>query len=256
MNNVSIFYKDIEIFNFTLIKPHAIMKRMTLNKIGRAVTGYEIKGGRSLLKELDCTGKNCPVPLIETKKMLESMEEGVLRTTVDNETAKENISKFAKSMHYAYSITERQGNYVVEITKGGADKTADPTATRVSDGDNTEEQTTSEKSGLVVMISKDYMGEGSEELGKILIKGYVYALTEVEPLPKAILFVNGGVRLTCEGSESLENLRALEQQGVEIMSCGTCLDFFHLKNQLAVGGVGNMYSIVELMNRAENSYQL
>lgn len=208
------------------------------------------------MKELDCTGKSCPVPLIETKKMLESMEEGVLRTIVDNETAKENISKFAKSMHYTCSITENLGNYVVEITKGEPGKTIQPATSSSNAGDDAEEQTTTEKGGLVVMISKDYMGEGSEELGRILIKGYVYALTEVKPLPKALLFVNGGVRLTCEGSESLENLRALEQQGVEIVSCGTCLDFFHLKSQLAVGDVGNMYTIVELMNRAENAYQL
>lgn len=209
-----------------------------------------------MLKELDCTGKNCPVPLIETKKMLESMKEGILRTTVDNETAKENISKFAKSMHYAYSITKNQGNYVVEITKGGAGKTVGSETAESNVGEDTERRTVLITDGPVVMISKDYMGEGSEELGRILIKGYVYALTEVEPLPKALLFVNGGVHLTCEGSEALENLRALEKKGVEIMSCGTCLDFFRLKNQLAVGGVGNMYAIVERMNKAANSYQL
>lgn len=208
------------------------------------------------MKELDCTGKNCPVPLIETKKMLESMEEGILRTTVDNATAKENISKFAKSMHYPYSVIENQGNYMIEITKGGEGKTADPSATKSNVGYDREGQTVSEQDGPVVMISKNYMGEGSEELGRILINGYIYALTEVEPLPKALLFVNSGVRLTCEGSETLENLRALEQKGVEIMSCGTCLDFFRLKNQLAVGGVGNMYTIVERMNKAANSYQL
>lgn len=209
-----------------------------------------------MLKELDCTGKNCPVPLIETKKMLETMEGGVLRTIVDNETAKENISKFAKSMDYSYSITENKGNYVVEIRKGGTEKTADSAAINHNPGDDKAKKITSEKSGLVVMISKHYMGEGSKELGRILINGYVYALTEVKPLPKAILFVNEGVRLTCEGSETLESLRILEQQGVEIISCGTCLDYLQLKTLLAVGSVGNMYSIVELMNGAENAYQL
>lgn len=213
-------------------------------------------GGIVVIKELDCTGKNCPVPLIETKKLLETMEEGIVRTTVDNETAKENISKFAKSMDFHYSVTEKRGNYVVEITKTASGESAKPMPVTINAMHSADGETNAERSGLVVMISKDYMGEGSEQLGKILMKGYLYALTEVVPLPKAILFVNGGVRLTCEASDSLDNLRKLEQEGVEIISCGTCLDYFQLKTQLAVGGVGNMYSIVEMMNGAVNSYQL
>ncbi len=209
-----------------------------------------------MIKELDCTGKNCPVPLIETKKLLETMEEGTVRTTVDNETAKENIGKFAKSMDFEYTVTEEQGNYVVQITKSAAGKATGMETISVAPIYDEAEEASSYKRGLVVMISKDYMGEGSEELGKILMKGYLYALTEVTPLPKALLFVNSGVNLTCEGSEALENLRKLEKKGVEIFSCGTCLDYFQLKSQLAVGGVSNMYSIVELMNGAANSYQL
>lgn len=209
-----------------------------------------------MIKELDCTGKNCPVPLIETKKLLETMESGTVHITVDNETAKENISKFAKSMEFEYRVVEGQGNYVVEITKGTAGKAADSQNISFDTMYDEAEEVSWSKSSLVVMISKDYVGEGSEDLGRILMKGYLYTLTEVEPLPKALLFVNSGIRLTCEGSDVLENLRVLEQKGVEILSCGTCLDYFQLKSQLAVGGVGNMYSIVELMNGAFNSYQL
>lgn len=95
------------------------------------------------------------------------------------------------------------------------------------------------------------MGEGKEDLGKVLIKGFIFALTQLEELPKTILFYNGGAKITAEGSESLEDLKTLEAQGVEIMTCGTCLDYYGLKEKLQVGTVTNMYSIVETMNNAD-----
>ena len=103
----------------------------------------------------------------------------------------------------------------------------------------------------VVVIAADHMGEGNEELGKVLIKGFIFALTQLEELPKTILFYNGGAKITAEGSESLEDLKTLEAQGVEIMTCGTCLDYYGLKEKLQVGTVTNMYSIVETMNHAD-----
>ena len=103
----------------------------------------------------------------------------------------------------------------------------------------------------VIYVSTDKMGQGADDLGKILIKGYFYALTEVKPYPKTLIFVNSGVYLTTEGSEVLEYLKTLADQGVEIVSCGTCLDFYHLKDKLAVGSITNMYSIVEKMNGAD-----
>ena len=101
------------------------------------------------------------------------------------------------------------------------------------------------------MIAADHMGEGKEDLGKVLIKGFIFALTQLEELPKTILFYNGGAKITTEGSESLEDLKTLEAQGVEIMTCGTCLDYYGLKEKLQVGTVTNMYSIVETMNNAD-----
>ena len=107
-----------------------------------------------------------------------------------------------------------------------------------------------EKSYLVAVAS-DTMGEGDPALGKILMKGFLYALSQMDTLPETILFYNGGVMLTTEGSESLEDLKAMEEQGVKIYSCGTCLDFYDRKDLLKVGEVTNMYTIVELMAKAE-----
>ena len=102
------------------------------------------------------------------------------------------------------------------------------------------------------MISADHMGEGDEELGKVLIKGFIYALTEQDVLPQTILFYNGGAKLTCEESPTLEDLKSLEAQGVEILTCGTCLNHYGLTDKLQVGSVTNMYVIAEKMLGAGN----
>ena len=104
--------------------------------------------------------------------------------------------------------------------------------------------------GTVVAVSSDKMGSGNDELGKVLMKGFLFAVTQLDELPKTMLFYNGGATLTTEGSDSLEDLKSLEAQGVEIMTCGTCLDYYGLKEKLAVGTVTNMYSIVETMDQA------
>ena len=96
------------------------------------------------------------------------------------------------------------------------------------------------------------MGDGSEELGKTLLKAFVFALPQQDKLPKTILFYNGGAALTCEGSAMLEDLKALEAQGVEILTCGTCLNFYGLTEKLAVGSVTNMYTIAEKLTQAGN----
>ena len=108
------------------------------------------------------------------------------------------------------------------------------------------------RTDTVVAIASDKMGEGAEELGKTLLKAFVFSLTQQDKLPKTILFYNGGAHLTCAGSPMLDDLKALEAEGVEILTCGTCLNFYGLTEQLAVGGVTNMYVIAEKMLTAGN----
>jgi selenium metabolism protein YedF len=103
------------------------------------------------------------------------------------------------------------------------------------------------KNGLIAVLSSNQMGTGDEELGRILMKGFVYALTKLEELPETILLYNGGAKLSVKGSETLEDLKNLETQGVEILTCGTCLNFYGLTDKLEVGSVTNMYEIVETM---------
>jgi selenium metabolism protein YedF len=109
---------------------------------------------------------------------------------------------------------------------------------------------------VVMLVKSNLMGEGDAELGHVLMKSFFYALNESADRPKTIFFLNSAVRLTCAGSPVLDHLRSLDEQGVQIMSCGTCLDFYHLKDQLALGGVTNMYSIVEGMMQADKTITL
>lgn len=190
--------------------------------------------------EVNAMGDACPIPAVKTLNAMKKLNgTGTVQTMVDNKTAVENLTRLAESKGCAIE-TEQFGEkeYRVTITVGeGAElpDSADGICTVPSDRpDNT-----------VVVVSADHMGEGDEALGKVLLKGFLFALTQQETLPKMILFYNSGAFVTCDGSASLEDLKKLEEQGVEILTCGTCLNHYGLTEKLQVGSVTNMYVIVE-----------
>lgn len=199
------------------------------------------------MKELDMRGKQCPIPVIEAKKALDmTTSEEIVSIRVDNEIAVENLKKLAKSRG-VQPENEKMGenDFVVRIAGGASSK------------EETVEEAAAElcmqnlpASDMVVVISSDRMGEPEAELGKILIKGFIYAVSRLEKLPKTIIFYNGGASLTTEESDSLEDLKLMEEQGVEILTCGTCLKHLRLEDRLRVGAVSNMYDIVEKMTSA------
>lgn len=195
------------------------------------------------MKELDCRTLACPSPVIMTKKELEDMEDGQLLVKVGNEAAKENVSRLARSMNLNYEVSEDLGDeeYNITISVDGKE---------ISQDGNTQEEAVANKGKQTIAISSDLMGSGSEELGKILMKSFIYTVRETEPYPDSILFYNKGVLLTTEGSELLEDIQFLEKQGVEIFSCGTCLDYYEIKDKLEVGIISNMYDIYETMRNA------
>lgn len=197
-----------------------------------------------MIREIDAKGLACPKPVILTKKELDSLSGGSVRTTVDNETARENLSKLAKSMGLEYRVEELGGDvFAVTIIKSGdgLEEDMEGTTARIPDGE------------FVIAIQSDKMGKGDDELGVILMKSFIYTVRETSPHPKAILFYNGAVRLTTKGSAVVDDLKGLQDEGVEIISCGTCLDFFGLKEKLEVGEVSNMYTIYEKMQSASNT---
>lgn len=205
---------------------------------------------------IDARGKQCPVPVIETKKALKEITEGMVEVLVDNEIAVQNLTKMAKQMKLNCSSEKvAVDHYVVhiEVLKSTDEMTQSQSSDNlVQNSASTIEQnhleTTQETT--IVVLSANYMGEGNEELGKVLMKGFIYALTELDKLPKKILLYNSGAKLSIQGSDSLEDLRLLESKGVEILTCGTCLNFYGISDQLAVGSVTNMYAIAESLMEA------
>jgi len=196
-------------------------------------------------KEVDAREATCPRPVIMTKKALDEIGDGVITTIVDNEVAKENVSRLAKSLKYKYEVEKGSNKeFFIHITKGEIDEVETETCTPNTFKD------------MTILFGSDTLGKGSEELGHILMKGYIYTLTESIPFPSTLLFINGGVKLTVEGSEVLNDLERLEEEGVEILSCGTCLDYFQIKDKLRVGEITNMYTIVEKMKNATNTITL
>ena len=220
---------------------------------------------------IDARKKECPLPVIETKKALESMtESGMVQVVVDNEIASQNVLKLAahKGLEASCEHTE-DGNFTVRIqnklfsaiphpqdeNSENAASVQTPASTKKTSGSTGDASvlfssspflsTTPSRPAKVVVISSDTMGDGDKELGKVLIKSFFFALTKQDVLPLTILFYNRGAFLTCQDSECLNDIRTLEKQGVEILTCGTCLDYYHLKEKLAVGGISNMYEIVE-----------
>lgn len=194
--------------------------------------------------ELDAKGLACPKPVINTKKKLDSIEQGVVEVTVDNEIAKENILKLAKSMNLEANVLKKEKDSIcIEIIKG--------------ENVIIEEKSQESLSDTCIFINSDKMGTGNDELGYVLMKGYIYTLTESKPYPKSILFVNSGIKLTTENEATVENLKILQDAGVEILSCGTCLDYYGLKEEeLKVGTVTNMYTIVESMNNSSKTISI
>ena len=198
-----------------------------------------------MIKEIDAKGLACPRPVILTKKELDVMGTGEVKTLVDNQVAVENLSRLATSLKLSYE-TEVLGenSFAVTIKKGEAED-ADATVIPKIDAPSGK--------GTVIAIQSDQMGKGEEALGKLLMKSFIYTVKETTPHPEAILFYNSGVRLTVSESPVLDDLKALENLGVEIVSCGTCLDFYELKEKLAVGIISNMYTIYEKISAANNT---
>lgn len=191
---------------------------------------------------LDVRGKKCPIPVVETKKVLATLQEGdIVEVDVDNFIAVQNLSKMAKQKNFPVSSEKIDENHylvTIKVIGGSSNTTAESAEETVCIPDGRFDKT-------VVVLSSDKMGEGDEKLGHILMKGFIYALTEQDHLPATILLYNNGAKLSVQGSDSLADLKLLESQGVEILTCGTCLNHYGLTEKLGVGSITNMYAIAE-----------
>lgn len=199
---------------------------------------------------LDARGKPCPQPVVLALHALTELKEGeALEVLVDNDAAVQNLTRMAGQKGRT-AETAREGEFWrVTIGAQGASAPASvPAAQPACCSPNL--------SAAVVAVGTDVMGRGSEELGRALLKSFLYALAQLEVPPVTLLFFNGGAKLTVEGSESLEDLRELESRGTEILTCGTCLDYYGIKEKLAVGSITNMYRIAQILTEADRLVNL
>jgi len=195
-------------------------------------------------KDLDCRGLACPQPVINTKKALEEIEQGaVLTVIVDNQTAKENVAAFAENSGCSVDVKESGGDFVLEITV--KNKSGD-----LQDWNECVQKAESDsRKGPVYLITTNSFGQGSPDLGEVLMKSFFTALVE-QPCPECLIFINSGVYLTTEGSPVMEQLNSLAQKGAQVLSCGTCLNYYKLTEKLLTGKVSNMFEILEQLTKS------
>jgi selenium metabolism protein YedF len=174
--------------------------------------------------------------VVETRKLLLAEPGSSLTVLVGDIAARENVSRFAVGQGYQVLVEATEGGFALKLSPGT--KPIEAAAGAAMQGKT------------VAFIAADTMGSGSDELGRILLKNFLFTLTELEAVPDVLLFVNAGVKLTTEDSEALEALEKLACLGADIASCGLCLDYYHLKDKLAVGRVTNMLDIAETLQKA------
>jgi selenium metabolism protein YedF len=189
------------------------------------------------MKTIDCCGKTCPLPVIETKKVLEDKEVNEITLLVDNSISRENVMRFLESQGFSVTAMEEKGKHRIEGTRNQG---------------ITEQSSITNTKKLLVFVDGETVGRGSEELGAILMRSFLLTLKELNPLPWRIIFINSGVKLAVDGSPYIGALNDLVAIGAEILSCGTCLDYYRVKDKLMVGRISNMYEIESSFLEATN----
>lgn len=190
------------------------------------------------MRQINAIGDACPLPVIKTKKGLDAIESGQLVVLVDNEIAVQNIRRLAEATGCQFDVVQQEGIFQITLLKTAAQTDGSADCSAAVPGKT------------VVVLSADTMGTGDDELGRILMKGFIFALTQLDTLPDTILLYNTGAKLAVQGSSSLEDLLALEKAGAAVLTCGTCLNHLGIAEQLGVGEITNMYRIVEEMREA------
>lgn len=198
------------------------------------------------MKVIDAFGLQCPKPLMLAKKELDAGTREVA-VQVDNETAVKNLGRLGGKTGLGVSVDEIDGGWLVTLAEGDGVVSASPSPTFAVD----DACPTAGGCGYAVFVGKDHVGEGDGELGHNLMKMALYTLAESGDAPVSLLFMNSGVKLVAAGElQVIESVEKLIEQGTEVLVCGTCLDFYGLKDQLDAGEVSNMYDILERMREA------
>ena len=194
------------------------------------------------MKTIDCRGQQCPQPVISTRQVMLAEPETTLKVLVDDQVCQDNVSRLAKTQGYTIDAVQGDASIELTLTPGSGPAAA--------------QELVSATGPTIIFIGSDEMGNGDPKLGQILMKNFIFTLTEADVTPDAIFFVNSGIKLTIGGSDVLEPLEELVKRGVDVASCGLCLEFFDAKESLAVGRISNMLELVNALSGAGNIIRL
>jgi selenium metabolism protein YedF len=200
-----------------------------------------------MINELDCRGLECPAPVLHVRKALEKEAPAAIKVLVDNEAARQNVSRFLEHQNYQVSSEMNGGAFRVVGTRGEGPnsfeaKSFAPAAKELRTG----------VKKIMVLVTSVHMGHGDDGLGDMLMFNYLKTLKEMGPDLWRLVFVNSGVSFTAEGSEAVPVLQELAGEGVQILACGACLAYFHILDKMQVGEVTNMLEIVTSMQFADS----
>ncbi len=193
------------------------------------------------METIDCVGLACPSPVLKTKELIESKPLDCLKVLVDNEAAKQNVSRFLGSRGFTCRTETAERGFAVI-----GERTGEAAGCEIM----TDEQLGVREAKTLLMVASDRMGSGDDTLGRKLMFNFLSTLKEMEGLWR-LVFVNNGVKLTVEGADTLPVIRELEKAGVSVLVCGTCLTFFDLMDKKQVGETTNMLDIVTSLQVAE-----
>ena len=184
---------------------------------------------------IDARGLSCPAPVVMTKQKLDEMDDGAFDVLVDNKSSSQNVARFVQNAGCRAEVEERDGMYIIHVTKSSGCAIMPESAGKE----------------IVVFVSSNTIGRGDDELGAVLMRSFVLTLLQIDKKPGKMIFMNSGVKLTVESSPVLEYLQTLEKDGVVMLACGTCLDYFGLKSSIKVGRVSNMFEILQALLKAD-----
>jgi selenium metabolism protein YedF len=197
----------------------------------------------SKTKIVDARGLACPQPVVLAKQAVETHEQ--VKVIVDNDTALENVKRLGTKLGCDVKVEKiKDGAYEINLTRKAAAVGAKEEFTPLYG------MTPAQSGPFVIVIAEDKMGRGNDELGYVLIRAFLHTVAGQAEKPNVMIFYNTGVKLTVQGSEVLDDLKQLENEGVQLLVCGTCLNYFEIKEILAAGMVSNMYDIAGIMSRA------
>jgi len=185
---------------------------------------------------IDVRGRSCPEPVIRTRAALSTPGTNALKVLVDSRESLDNVKRMASGLGWGVTFEEREGCYEISIEK------------LAEQGDVC--RTSGEPTRPVILVPSERFGDGEPELGEILMRAAIKTMRELSPRPSTVIFLNSGVKFCCEGSPVTEDIEKLKELECRILCCGTCLDYYRLKDSLQVGVVSNMFEILSTLAEA------